>query len=338
MKFSKVLLCLAGLTSFAFAEIKEKYDESGKVHSKEECEKGFGILQAYYTEEVEKNPLCTYDPEYAKENELEGDYTMDIGNRDYFCRECLVKYLKIGNPMVQQCGENAPEQMLYDLYFLSTVNSIVCAKDQLQDLYCEVVMDRLFKAEKNKPIIQWNESSLCSECPYYYHNIFKEREQFYTTVQKDSSENSFIGRMLPLHDIEIDCFKEFDFHKKQAMEDRKKEEEAKSNKPITHKKLDINEILNEKGEIKDDVDDDEKLKEIKDKIKERVDQAKKASEEDDESSSSSSSSETDSDTDSDSDSDSDSDDSSSSSSSEEEVKVKKEEKKQPKKGSEAGEL
>lgn len=264
MKFSKVLLLLPALASFVLAaEGEEKPDFEPKpkvkgIRTKEDCERGFNLLKNYYSEEIEKDPKCTYSEEYAKEHEFTGDYTMAKENRDYFCENCLTKYLKLGNPMANDCGENSPREMIFDLYFLSSVNAVVCSKDQLHNKYCEEVMDELFESESQKPIINWSENTLCNECPFIYHQLFKEREDFYNSVKKDSKEESFIGKLLPLRDIEPDCFKEFEHLKKQAkaeeMEKRKKEAKEKKN-------------IKNMNDIMDDLHKEEEKKEKKEEVK-----------------------------------------------------------------------
>jgi len=256
MRFSKVLLVLTAFATLSFAEetkkeentstkenLKEKIAKEfpkprfNSVKTKEQCEQGFELLKNVYAD-IEKDPKCTFNQEYADEHNYKTDYTMDIANRDYFCSKCLAKYLKLGNPMAAACGENSPREMIFDLYFLSSVNAIVCAKDKLHDKYCEVVIDELFEKEKNKPVKSWSEDSLCGECPYYYHDIFKERPDFYKSVSKDSSEQSFIGRILPLRDIDIDCYKEFDEKKAEALKEAR--ENAKAKKNIKNVKVDEN--------------------------------------------------------------------------------------------------
>ncbi|OUM61167.1 hypothetical protein PIROE2DRAFT_20980 [Piromyces sp. E2] len=281
MKFSKVLLVFSAFVALSFAEetkpeekeetVKEKIEKEfprprfNSVKSKEQCEQGFELLKNVYAD-IEKDPKCTYNEEYAKEHNYEGDYTMDISNRDYFCSQCLTKYLKLGNPMAAACGENSPKEMIFDLYFLSSVNAIVCAKDKLHDKYCEVVMDELFEKEKNKSVINWTEDTLCSECPYYYHDIFKERPDFYKSVAKDSTEESFIGKILPLRDIDIDCYKEFDAKKAEALKEAK--EKAKAKKNVKNIKVDEN------SEVKDE----EKKEENTEKTEEKPKKASEAGE------------------------------------------------------------
>jgi len=301
MKFSKILLVLAAFATLAFAEEakteedkpeevksekaqQENISEAEKIRnsfpepeiktgirSKEQCEQGYQLLQGLYAE-IEKNPKCTYNQEYADEHNYVGDYTMTLDNRDYFCNNCLSRYLKLGNPMVNSCGENAPNEMVYDLYFLSAVNSIICAKDQLKDKYCEVVIDELFNKEK-KPIISWKEDSLCGECPYYYHNLFKEREEFYKSVSRDSADNSFIGRLLPLRDIELDCFKEFDVHRNKVLKEAKDKAEEQATKNI-----DYNDLLKEAAKEEHDKNEkeaEERAKEKKTKEEKKEETEKK---------------------------------------------------------------
>jgi hypothetical protein len=296
MRFSKVLLVLAAFAALSFAEEAKseetkpeetKSEENNKnfdenftkefpkprfnsVRSKEQCEQGFELLKNVYAD-IEKDPKCTFNEEYAKEHNYKNDYTMDISNRDYFCNNCLTKYLKLGNPMAAACGENSPREMIFDLYFLSSVNAIVCAKDKLHDRYCEVVMDELFEKEKNKSVINWSEDTLCNECPYYYHDIFKERPDFYKSVSKDSTEDSFIGRILPLRDIDIDCYKEFDKKKAEALKEAKKN--AKTKKNVKNVKVDEN--IEEVEEEKKKEDNTEKKEENTEKTE---DKPKKASE------------------------------------------------------------
>jgi len=286
MKFSKVLLLLAAFAAFSFAEeakpeeakpeetkpeetdsdgvkenIAKQFKEpkiKGGKRSKEECEQGFKLLQELYAD-IEKDPKCTYSQEYADEHKLTvGDYTMDINNRDYFCTQCMNKYLKFGNSMALACDDNSPREMILDLYFLSSVHDIICAKDKLHVKWCEVVMDELFQKENGKSIINWSEDSICGECPYYYHDIFKTRPDFYNSIKKDSQENSFVGRLLPLRDIDIDCFKKFD----EAREKAKKEaKEAKKNKK-EKKVVNLNDVLKEEQKKEDEEEKEEpKVKE-----------------------------------------------------------------------------
>jgi len=269
MKFSKVLLLLAAFATFTFAEeaeqeksgsdnvkeniakeFKEPRLKKGK-RTKEECEQGFKLLQELYAD-IEKDPKCTYSQEYADEHKLTGDYTMDINNRDYFCTSCMNKYLKFGNSMARACDDNSPREMILDLYFLSSVHDIICAKDKLNVRYCEVVMDELFKKEGGKPIISWSEDNICGECPYYYHDIFKTRPDFYNSIKKDSQENSFVGRLLPLRDIEIDCFKLFDEAREKAKNQAKEDSKNKKEKKIVN----LNDILKE--EQKEKVEEEKK--------------------------------------------------------------------------------
>ncbi|ORX58428.1 hypothetical protein BCR36DRAFT_580046 [Piromyces finnis] len=265
MKFSKVLLTLATIATLSFAEEVESEKKApteetteekimkefpkpkfNTVRTKEQCEQGFELLKSVYAD-IEKDPKCTFNEKYAEEHNYNHDYTMDISNRDYFCNQCLTKYLKLGNPMAAACGENSPREMIFDLYFLSSVNAIVCAKDKLHDRYCEVVMDELFEKEKDKSVLNWSEDSLCGECPYYYHDIFKERPDFYKSVSKDSTEDSFIGRILPLRDINIDCYKEFDEKKAEALKEAKKNKKAKNVKNVK-----VSEELEENNDKKED--------------------------------------------------------------------------------------
>jgi len=275
MKFSKVLLLLAAFTAFSFAEeakteetkseetnsegIKENIAKQfkepkikGGKRSKEECEQGFKLLQELYAD-IEKDPKCTYSQEYADEHKLTGDYTMDINNRDYFCTQCMNKYLKFGNSMALACDDNSPREMILDLYFLSSVHDIICARDKLHSEYCEVVIDELFKKENGKPIINWSEDSICGECPYYYHDIFKTRPDFYNSVKKDSKENSFVGRLLPLRNIEIDCFKKFDEAREKARKEAKEAKEGKKDKKVVN----LNDILKEEQKKKDEEEKEE---------------------------------------------------------------------------------
>ncbi|KAL6593329.1 hypothetical protein U3516DRAFT_648737 [Neocallimastix sp. 'constans'] len=301
MKFLKILLVCSAFVTFSLADetkseentnenvnFKEEAEKAFKEpkidtgnRTKEQCEQGYQLLQSVYSD-IEKDPKCTYSKEYADENGYKGDYTMDLKNRDYFCSSCLTKYLRLGSPMVKACGSNAPKEMIYDMYFLSSVNSILCAKDKLHDKYCEVVMDELFEKEERKPVVNWTEDSLCGECPYYYHDIFKEREEFYKSLRKDSAETSFLGRILPLRDIDIDCYKEFDARKQEAMKESNKNANASAE---NSKNINYNEILKEvqKEENEKREQEAQENKEKKEKVEEvddtKEDNAEKEKEE-----------------------------------------------------------
>jgi len=255
MKLSKLLLLVAFLgISNVFAEDKDSEDEEIDLNDDEIsfdedsmsgskiCDKAIEKMSEYH-EEIDKDPKCSYNEEYAKEHDLSGVYTTDIENRQYYCTKCINKFNAAGLAMYKICGDHTPEDYLYRTQFMYFVEQLLClraaetmAKQHAKELiFCQTELERLTKEEGNKPLDQWSEKNICSECVAKTHFIVKKHEHFYNAIKNTDQKTPFHD-MLRFFEIEKDCFKpwEPEVYKKRRDEALKKlkEEMEKKKKKI----------------------------------------------------------------------------------------------------------
>jgi len=261
MKLSKLLLLLIvtllSVTSIFAEEAdteKEKAkakndtdDDGGEISFDEDsmsgskiCDKAIEKMNDYH-EEIDKDPKCSYNEKYAEEHKLSGIYTTEIENRQYYCTKCINKFNAAGLAMYKICGDHTPEEYLYRVQFMYFVEQLLCLraaetmakKDAKEIIFCQTELERLTKEEGNKPLDQWKEKNICSECVAKTHYIVKKHEHFYNSI-KNTKEKTPFHDMLRFFEIEKDCFKpwEPETYKKRRDEAIKmlKEEIAKKKK------------------------------------------------------------------------------------------------------------
>ncbi|ORX58429.1 hypothetical protein BCR36DRAFT_580047 [Piromyces finnis] len=235
MKLSKLLLVaaflgVAGVFAEETTEVEEmteladkdgepelfdeeaSFDEDSMSGSKI-CDKAIEKMTEYH-EEIDKDPKCSFNEEYAKENNLSGIYTTEIENRQYYCTKCINKFNAAGLAMYKICGDHTPEEYLYRVQFMYFVEQLLClraaetmAKAKAKEIiFCQTELERLTKEEGNKPIDQWSEKSICSECVAKTHYIVKKHEHFYNAIKKTEQKTPFHD-MLRFFEIEKECFK-----------------------------------------------------------------------------------------------------------------------------------
>jgi len=271
MKLSKLLLLIAfiGVTN-VFAEDAKKEDNKKEENTKNEneaelnddelsfdedsmsgskiCDKAIEKMTDYH-EEIDKDPKCSYNEEYAKKHNLNGVYTTDIENRQYYCTKCINKFNAAGLAMYKICGDHTPEDYLYRVQFMYFVEQLLCLraaetmakKNAKEIIFCQTELERLTKEEDNKPLDQWSEKNICSECVAKTHFIVKKHEHFYKAIKNTEQKTPFHD-MLRFKEIEKECFKPWEpevYRKrrdealkklKEEMEKKKKEENKNENK------------------------------------------------------------------------------------------------------------
>jgi len=157
--------------------------------------------------------------------------------------------------MYKICGDHTPEEYLYRVQFMYFVEQLLCLraaetmakKNAKEIIFCQTELERLTKEEGNKPIDQWSEKSICSECVAKTHFIVKKHEHFYNAIKKNNQKTPFHD-MLRFFEIEKECFKPWEpetYRKrrdeamkklKEEMEKIKKNEKKGENKEKKEKK------------------------------------------------------------------------------------------------------
>ncbi|KAG4100899.1 hypothetical protein H8356DRAFT_297674 [Neocallimastix lanati (nom. inval.)] len=277
MKLSKLLLLVAFLgISNVFAEDKDSEDEEIDLNDDEIsfdedsmsgskiCDKAIEKMSEYH-EEIDKDPKCSYNEEYAKEHDLSGVYTTDIENRQYYCTKCINKFNAAGLAMYKICGDHTPEDYLYRTQFMYFVEQLLClraaetmAKQHAKELiFCQTELERLTKEEGNKPLDQWSEKNICSECVAKTHFIVKKHEHFYNAIKNTDQKTPFHD-MLRFFEIEKDCFKpwEPEVYKKRRDEALKKLKEEMEKKKKEDKKNEKSKKSNGKNKKKEEKKED----------------------------------------------------------------------------------
>jgi len=284
MKFSKLLFLLVVFLGIAnvFAEeettdeveeveeVKEeqkvnKDDEQPELYDDDElsfdedtmsgskiCDKAIEKMSEYH-EEIDKDPKCSYNEEYAKEHKLTGVYTTELENRQYYCTKCINKFNAAGLAMYKICGDHTPDEYLYRVQFMYFVEQLLClraaetmAKKKAKEIiFCQSELDRITKEEGNKPLDQWSEKNICSECVAKTHYIVKKHEHFYNSIKKTEQKTPFHD-MLRFFEIEKECFKPWE-----PETYRKRRDEA-----MKKLKTEMEKIKKEKKGMKDEEKDE----------------------------------------------------------------------------------